>query len=141
MITAGPANDTEIMEVTVVCEDAEEAAKIANSITHVLPERISQIIKGATMEIVDTAVPNHQKIAPSVTKYTAVGFVLGFLLSVGVIAVFAIMDDTIHDEDYILQTYSYPILAKIPDLTNKESKRYGYYYYHHSEQPKNDTKA
>lgn len=139
MITAGPANETEIMKVTVVCEDPEEAALIANSIAEVLPIRIKDIINGATMEIVDDAVPNYQKIAPSVTTYTAVGFVLGFLISIGIIAVFAIMDDTIHDEDYILQTYHYPILAKIPDLLNKDSKRYGYYYYRHKEPSKNKT--
>lgn len=134
MITAGPSNETEIMKVTVVCEDPNEAATIANAIAEVLPERIAEIIDGASMEIVDTAVPNPNKIAPSITKYTAVAFILGLLLSVGVIAVFAIMDDTIHDENYILQTYDYPILAKIPDLLDKDSKHYGgyrYYYYKH----------
>ena len=133
-VTAGPSNDTEIMKVTVVSEDPEEAAVIANAISEVLRERISQIIKGATMEVVDEAVPNYNKIAPSVTKYTAIAFILGLLGSVGVIAVFAIMDDTIHDENYILQTYDYPILAKIPDLLDKDSKHYGgyhYYYYKH----------
>lgn len=134
-IKAGSANETEILKVTVVSEDPEEAAAIANAISEVLRERISQIIKGATMEVVDEAVPNYNKIAPSVTKYTAVAFILGFLGSVGVIAVFAIMDDTIHDENYILQTYDYPILAKIPDLLDKDSKHYGgyrYHYYKHS---------
>jgi capsular polysaccharide biosynthesis protein len=130
-IKAGSANETEIMKVTVVCEDPEEAAAIANAISEVLQERISQIIKGATMEVVDEAVPNYNKIAPSVTKYTAVAFILGLLGSVGVIAVFAIMDDTIHDENYILQTYDYPILAKIPDLLDKDSKHYGGYHYHY----------
>ena len=41
-------------------------------------------------------------------------------------------DNTIHDEDYILNTYNYPILAKIPDLLETPTKRYGYYqrYYY-----------
>jgi capsular polysaccharide biosynthesis protein len=150
MIVAGPANETEIMKVTVTCEDPEEAALIANCITEVLPIRISEIIEGASMEIVDTAVPNYHKVSPSVTMYTMVGFILGFVFSVGVIAVFAIMDDTVHDEDYILQTYNYPILAKIPDLLDKDSKRYGrygrygYYYYRHrgnSEDSENTKKT
>ena len=138
MITAGQSNGTEIMKVTVVSEDPYEAARIANSIAEVLPVRISEIIEGASMEIVDTAVPNLQKIAPSITKYTAIAFVLGLLLSIGVIAVFAIMDDTVHDENYILQTYNYPILAKIPDLMERDSKHYGgyhYYYYQGEQEP------
>ena len=32
------------------------------------------------------------------------------------------------DMDYILENYDYPILAKIPDLVEGNSKKYGYYY-------------
>lgn len=128
MISAGPANDTEIMKVTVVSTDAEEAALIANSIAEVLPDRIEEIIDGATMKVVNTAIPNYNKVSPSITKYTAVGIFLGILASVGVIAIATIMDDTIYDEDYVLQTYKYPVLARIPDLLESGSKHYGYYY-------------
>lgn len=129
MVKAGPANETEIMKVTVTSTDPYEAAKIANCIAEVLPERIKQVIDGASMEVVDTAVPNLQKVAPSITKYTIVGLILGALGAAAVLAVFALMDDTIHDEEYILQNYKYPVLAKLPDLLGGSSKRYGYRYY------------
>ena len=73
--------------------------------------------------------PNHHKVAPSITKYTIVGLILGALGAAVVLAVFALMDDTIHDEEYILQNYKYPVLAKLPDLLGGGSKRYGYRYY------------
>lgn len=128
MITSSPANDTEIMQVTVTSESPEEAARIANCIAEILPQRIHEIIDGATMEVVDYAVPNTQKISPSITRYTAVGFLLGVLLSLIALVIAAMMDDTIHDEEYVLQAYDYPILAKVPDLLDSGSKRYGYYY-------------
>ena len=128
MITASSVNDTEVMQVTVTCEDPYEAEKIVNSIAKVLPMRISEIIDGASMEVVDDGVPNLQKNSPSVTKYTAVGLILGVVLAVLVIAVIALFDDTIHDEDYILKNYDYPILAKIPNLLSADSKQnYSYY--------------
>ena len=127
MIVAAPSNDTEIMKVTVTTTDPNESAKIANSIAEVLPARIAEIIDGATMEVVDYAVPNHQKVSPSITKYTAIGMILGVLLACGVLTVLAILDDTIHDEDYVLRTYDYPILATVPDLVGSGGKRYGYY--------------
>ena len=39
------------------------------------------------------------------------------------------MDDTIYNEDYVLENYNYPILAKVPNLleTHRDSN-YGYYY-------------
>lgn len=128
MIESGSSNDTEIMYVKVTANDPYEAATIANCIAEVLPVRISEIIDGASMEVVDSAVPNLQKVAPSVTKYTAVGLLLGTILSTLVLAIIAMMDDRIHDEDYIIETYEYPILAKIPDLVNTDGKKYSYYY-------------
>jgi capsular polysaccharide biosynthesis protein len=127
-IKASPANETEIMRVTVTTTDPYEAADIANCIAEVLPVRISEIIDGASMEVVDSAVPNLQKVAPNVTTYTMVGMLLGIILAAAVVVVIALMDDTIHDEEYILNNYSCPILAKIPDLTNSGGKHYSYYY-------------
>lgn len=128
MIVSGAADDTEIMYVTVTAGDANEAAKIANCIAEILPVRIDDIIDGATMVPVDQAVPNERKVAPSVTKYTAIGLVLGVFISIAVLAISAMLDDRIHDEDYVIETYDYPILAKIPDLVNDEGKNYGSYY-------------
>ena len=127
MISAEPSNDTEIMKVTVVSTDPYEAAKIANCIAEILPVRISEIIDGASMEVVDSAIPHTSKIAPSRTGYTIIGLVLGVLVSVIALVISAMMDDTVHDEEYILQSYEYPILAKIPDLMNTGGKRYSYY--------------
>ncbi len=128
MLEVEPSNDTEIMRVTVTAEDPKEASKIANCIAEVLPDRINDIIEGATMEVVDYAIPNGDKVAPSVTRYTAVGLILGALISIIAIVIAAIMDDTIHDEEYVLNTYNYPILANVPNLLGTSSGSYGYYY-------------
>ena len=127
MITYAPSNNTEIMRVTVTCEDPYEASKIANTIAEVLPVRISEIIEGASMEVVDTAIPDHEKVAPNITQYTAIGLVLGILISAITLFVLALTDDTIHDEEYVLRTYNYPILGKVPNLLNTGNKSYGYY--------------
>ena len=136
MIQYAPSNETEIMRVTVTTEDPEESSKIANTIAEVLPMRISEIIDGASMEVVDSAIPELEKVAPSITKYTAIGLMLGILLSVVAVVVTALLDDTIHDEDYILNNYEYPILGKVPDLLNTGGKKYNYYY---SQKSKKDT--
>lgn len=138
MIRYSPVNETEIMQVTVTTKDPYESSKIANTIAEILPKRISEIIEGASMEVVDSAVPELQKVAPSITRYTGLGMIFGILISAGVITLFAMSDDTIHDEEYILTTYKYPILGKVPDLVNSGGKSYGrrygsygYYYKKH----------
>ncbi len=128
MIKAESVNGTEIIRITVTSTDPYEAAEIANAIAVVLPARISEIIKGSSMEVVDSAAVNLKKVAPSVTGYTVVGMLVGAIISVLVLIVIDMRDDTIRSEEYILQNYDYPILAKIPDLANTDSKSYGYYY-------------
>ncbi len=132
MIEAYPVEETEVMGVTVTCEDPYEAKLIANGIAKILPRRISEVVEGSSMEVVDSAVANTNKVAPSITGYTAIGFVVGMVLSIVFLIVAALMDNTIHDDEYILNTYNYPILAKIPDLLETPTKKYGYYnrYYH-----------
>ena len=129
MITAGSVNDTEVFQITVTADDPYVAAKIVNGIAEVLPERVADIIQGSSVKIVDRGVVNLRKVSPNVTSYTMVGFVLGFLLSCLVIVIYALLDDTIRGEDYILQKYDYPILARIPDLMGGESSKYKYYKY------------
>ena len=128
MIVAEPSNDTEIMKVTVTTTDPYEAAQIANCIAEVLPVRVSEIIDGASMEVVDSAIPELEKVAPSITLFTAIGLVLGVLIATIALMIVAVRDDTIHDEDYVLQNYDCPILAKVPNLLNVGGKHYGYYY-------------
>ncbi|MBO5147440.1 MAG: hypothetical protein J6C24_02110 [Clostridia bacterium] len=129
MISSSSVNDTEVLRVTVTGRDPYEAAKIANCIAEVLPVRISEVIEGSSMKVVDSGVVNLQKVSPSITKYTAVGFFIGAFLSVAVLVIIALMDDTIHDEEYIIEAYNYPILAKVPDLTGVGHKK-GYYSYY-----------
>ncbi len=124
MISAKTVNETEVLQITVESTDPIEAKKIANCIAEILPVRIAEIIEGASMEVVDVAVVDNKKISPSITAFTFVGFLLGLVASVVTVAVIALLDDTIHDEDYILQNYDCPVLAKIPDLVSADANPY-----------------
>ncbi|MBR0447809.1 MAG: hypothetical protein IIX28_05030 [Clostridia bacterium] len=126
MIESGPVNETEVMQVTVTCNNPYEAAKIANGIAAVLPQRITEVIEGASMEVVDSAIVDTEKVAPSITLYTAVGFLVGMLLSVATLIIIALMDNTIHDEEYVIRTFGYPILGQVPNLYDPSAKRYAY---------------
>ena len=126
MIESGPVNETEVMQVTVTCRDPYVAQRIANGIATVLPQRVTEVVEGASMEVVDSAIANTEKVAPSITLYTAVGFLVGVLLSVASLIVTALLDNTVHDEEYVIKTYGYPILAQVPNLMGGSTKKYSY---------------
>jgi len=69
----------------------------------------------------------HTRVSPSYYKYTAIGLLLGVVVSSAIVLLLSYFDDVIHDEDYLLQNFDAPVLATIPDLLAKTPKKYGYY--------------
>ncbi|MBQ8001177.1 MAG: hypothetical protein IJ298_08285 [Ruminococcus sp.] len=128
MIEAFSVNETEILEVKVTANDPYVAAEIVNTIAEVLPDRISEIIEGSSMEVVDIGAVREQKVYPNITRFTEVGLLIGAVVALVALVILALIDDTIHDDEYILRTYDYPILAKVPNLLGTSDKQYAYYY-------------
>lgn len=138
MISAEAVNDTEIFSVTITSADPQEAEHIANVIAQVLPNKISGVVEGSSVSIVDYAVVPSEKTSPNVTGYTLVGLLIGLGLSCGIIAVIEILDDRIHSESYLLENYkNIPLLTVIPDLTEKQTKNSYYRSYYDDKNTRN----
>ena len=131
MITAQAVNGTEVFSIQVVSKSPEEAEKLANAIAQILPEKIASIVEGSSARIVDYAVVPAEKDSPSIAKNTIIGFILGFVLACGAVVVAELLDDQIHDSDYLTKTYDIPVLAVIPDLLSTTSSNN---YYQSAEQ-------
>lgn len=128
MIQAQAVNSTEVFEVTVTSEDPQEAQKIANTIAQVLPSRISSVVEGSSVRVVDYAQLPSAKAAPSLPRYTVLGMAAGFLLSCAALVLRELLDNQIRGEDYLLQAYpQVPVLAVIPELLQR-TEGYGYGY-------------
>lgn len=127
MVSAKAVNSTGLFRVTVNSSNPEEARTLANTIAVILPDKISDIVTNSSVEVVDYAVTPHTRVSPSYIKYAAIGLLAGIVLASAVVLVISYFDDVIHDEDYLLQSFDAPILATIPDLMAKSTKKYGYY--------------
>ena len=129
MITAAAVNETEIFEVSVTSPDPNEAERIANAIAYILPKRIGTIIDGTSAMVVEAAVVPSSPSSPSYVKNTIVGFLLGFVMSVGLVALREIFDITIRSEEDLTQSCKHPILASVPDMTASGKGGSNYYGY------------
>ena len=81
----------------------------------------------ALIKLVVTTVAYYDLFASCDPQNKVLFLVLGLLIAVIVVVVIALMDGTIHDEEYVMRTYDYPILGKVPDLLGSGNKSYGYY--------------
>ncbi len=125
MISAAPVNSTEIFEVVVTSTDPAESEKIANAIATLLPKRIAEIVDGSSVRVVDYAIIPTSRSGPSYTKNTFIGIVAGIVFAIAIIVLRELFDVFVREEQYISQTYPYPILAAIPNMRNTKSN--GYY--------------
>ena len=121
MISAQSVNSTEVFSITVTSPDPKEAEVLANAIAQILPQKIASIVEGSSARIVDYAVEPTEKASPSLRGNALLGFVLGVILACGVVIIREMLDDVIHDSDYLIQTYDIPVLAVIPDLLSNQS--------------------
>lgn len=131
MIETEAVSNTAAFNVTVSSESPKEAELIANTIAKVLPDRISEIVDGSSVRIVDYAIVPAHRAGPSYTKNTAIGFMIGAVLAAGIVIIRFLIDEQndveIHSADELREMYpDIPVLALIPDMRLSEKK--GYYY-------------
>lgn len=131
MIETKAVTGTAAFDVTVTTESPTESEMIANTIATVLPDRITEIVDGSNVRIVDYAIVPAHRAGPSFTKNLIIGFLAGAVLVSGIITVRFIIDEqndvVIHSSDELRELYpDIKILAMIPDMRLSEKK--GYYY-------------
>lgn len=136
MISAGAVSETEIFRVTVTSPDPAEAERLADAIAEVLPDRIGAIIEGSSAKIVDTAVQPSGPSSPSYSRNVMIGFILGFLLSAGLVVIREIFDTAIHTEEDIAEVCKQPVLTTVPNLLTSAHGGYEYVYDRDAEKKK-----
>ena len=135
MISAKGVSSTSAFEVTVTSTNPAEAELIANTIAKILPERISEIVDGTSVRIVDCAVIPSHRAGPNLMKNTIIGIFVGAVLCVAVVVVRFLMNDCskvmIQSPDDLRIFYpDVMLLASIPDMRVSEEKNsyYSSYY-------------
>ncbi len=139
MIASGTVNDTEVFQIMVTCENYKHAAQIAQALTTVIPDAISEVVIGSSVRVVEHAVENPKPVGPNYLRYALIGALVGMVLCCGVIIILDIANATIDTEDYLTTTYEdVPLLAVIPGGDDKKRHYKGYkgYYAAESKQAK-----
>ena len=146
MVEAKGVNSTGAFEVTVTSTNPSEAELIANTIAKILPDRISEIVDGSSVRIVDYAIIPSHRSGPSVVKNTAIGILAGGFLAAAIVVIRFLMKDSSKDmvqsADDLRQMYpDIQVLAMIPDMRVSEKKN-GYYssYYGQADKKKEGRK-
>ena len=130
-VSGSSEGNTPVFKITVTDANPEMAATICNRIVEVMVDDstgISGIVEGSSVNVIDYAVVSREPSSPSYMKNTAIGMLIGFILSCGIIILRSLVDSTIREESFLLEKYKdIPLLSTIPDLSGDSTG--GYYDY------------
>ncbi len=122
-MTVDSATDTRILSITVQDPDPYEACKIANAIRDVAANHIKNVMDIDAVNVVETANIPDQKASPSITKNGIIGGFLGVLLSVVIILIAYLSNDTVKTQEDVERYLGLSTLGTIPLTTTDRKKK------------------
>ena len=114
MLTITNPPNTRILQITVQSPSADEATFIANEYALVAQKYISDTMRTDEPSMMSVALKSLRPSSPSLTTNLILGFLLGAMLSFGIVFLRFMFDDKIKSPDDILKYAGLPTLAIVP---------------------------
>ena len=126
-VSASNTDETRIIAITVTDPDPEQAQKIANAVRDLAAQHITQVMDIEAVNVVDNANLPDSPVSPSVPKWTLIGVAIGMIVSIAVIVIQHLLDDSIKSSEDIEKYLGISTLAVIPmnegEQTDQQSRR------------------
>lgn len=113
-ITVDTPTDTRILRISVENEDPETAKAIADAIRESVSIQITEIMAADSVNTVEVGNLPTSPSSPSMMKNTAFGCILGILLSIGMILLVYMLDDTVKTPEDVEHYLGLNVLTSIP---------------------------
>ncbi|GAA0182403.1 YveK family protein [Clostridium sediminicola] len=115
MLAVTPQNNTQIVDLKVQSKDPEEAKEIVSKITIAFINRAEKLIPNGNIEVLDKAELPKNPIKPNKTLNVAITFILGLMVSVGIVFILEYMDNTVKTKEDIEKYVGLPVIGIIPE--------------------------
>lgn len=120
LYTVSTVNNTDFLQLTVKYTDPEIAAYLAETITEVTIEAYEEVY-GSSDEVhwLDHAQINEKPVSPNVLLNTAIGFVIGGIVAVGIILFKELFNRKVRSQNDIEQL-GILFLGHVPEFTRRQ---------------------
>ena len=115
-------NNTEIIKITVTDGNAILAKNIANVIAEHFTESVKELYNMDNVNVLDVAIQEEKPFNINVMKQLVIYFIVGFMLSAGLLFTIFYFDRTVKSTEQVEQKIKLPILGSVQKI-GKEGKK------------------
>lgn len=121
-ISVSNVNSTQVISITMTDTDASYAKDVVACIVDKAPEIIKDKVEaGSVNEISEAKIDNNGKpVSPNSTRNAIIGALIGFVLTLAVVFIRELTNNTFKSEEDIVNTLNIPLLGIIPAVDTKE---------------------
>lgn len=119
-ITVNQSENSQMFSIQAISSIPDNAQKIANTTAEVFQTKAKDVMNVDKISIISGAVANTTPVSPNNKLNLVIGLVLGMMVGVGLAFLFELLDRTVKDEKYVMDTLGFPILGTVPEMSAKE---------------------
>lgn len=117
MLSTSIKTNTVIVEISIQCEDPDDAKKIAQLFYKHSSKKIEEVIEKSSVKLLDEANTPKDTSFPNHKTYIIFGFLAGFVISAIAVTIIDILDTKIDSEQDFVETFpDIPIIGVIPHI-------------------------
>lgn len=113
-VTVTSATNTRVITLSVVGEDAEAAAAVANQLSETVSEVAQQVMDVQGVNVVDEAVAPAAPSGPNRSMYIAVSFVVGLFVAVALVVLSDMLNTRVRRMEEVEELLGLPVIGRMP---------------------------
>ena len=118
-VSVSSVTSTQLISIKVLNEDNKKAKEIADNISKVFKAEVKSIYGIDNVQIVDEAVPQNSPANINFLKETAIYFIAGAALGVGIVYLMYILDRSIKDAETVESKLGLTVMGVVPEMEKK----------------------
>ena len=113
-LTVTPVSDTQILQIKYQNKSPEVAKEILESITNEFVILAKELVPNGNVRVIEAVQLPENPVAPNKTMNIAIAFLLGLMVSVGLVFLLEYLDNTFKTKENLERELNIPVLGLIP---------------------------
>lgn len=114
-LTVNPITSTQILEIKYKSKDPQEAKDVLKNVADEFIVTAKELVPNGNVRVIEEVELPESPVSPNKTMNIAIAFLLGLMVSVGLVFLLEYLDNTYKNKEQLEKELDIPVLGTIPD--------------------------